>query len=159
MVSSSPLDVWFLMVLPVFLSMLSGWLYTGKHNIEICLLFLYGFQVARGGSGVDQDMYLDTIDQGGTCCAVLQAGLWGFSNLWGFLRICVLSKGVNEASHRRWKGCPQSSILNLQSSILSPQSSVLSPQKCPKQCFCSQKLDLRHFSANVERISTCALWG
>ena len=63
------------MVLPVFLSMLSGWLYTGKHNIEICLLFLYGFQVARGGSGVDQDMYLDTIDQGGTCCAVLQAGL------------------------------------------------------------------------------------
>ena len=39
-----------------------------------------------------------------------------------------------------------SSVLNPQSSILNPQSSVLSPQKCPKKCFCSQKLDLRHFS-------------
>ena len=48
-----------------------------------------------------------------------------FSNLWGFLRIFVVWKGESEASHRRWKGCPQSSILNLQSSILSPQSSVL----------------------------------
>ena len=56
-------------------------------------------------------------------------GFEDFSNLWGFLRIFVVSKGENEASHRRWKGCPQSSVLN-------PQSSVLSPQKC------SQKLDL-----------------
>ena len=37
-----------------------------------------------------------------------------------------------------------SSVLNLQSSILSPQSSVL--RNAQKQCFCSQKLDLLHFS-------------
>ena len=45
-------------------------------------------------------------------------GFEDFSNLWGFLRIFVVSKGENEASHRRWKGCPQSSILSPQSSVL-----------------------------------------
>ena len=38
-----------------------------------------------------------------------------FSNLWGILRIFVVSKGESEASRRRWKGCPQSSVLNPQS--------------------------------------------
>ena len=62
-------------------------------------------------------------------------GFEDFSNLWGFLRIFVVSKGENEASHRRWKGCPQSSVLSYQSSTINPQSSflihwasVLSPQ-------------------------------
>ena len=77
-------------------------------------------------------------------------GFEDFSNLSEFLRIFVVSKGENEASHRRWKGCPQSSILNLQSSVLSPQSSVLSPQKC------SQKLDLRHFSRECRDSYFCA---
>ena len=53
-------------------------------------------------------------------------GFEDFSNLWGFLRIFVVSKGENEATHRWCKGCPQSSVLNPQSSILSPQSSILS---------------------------------
>ena len=40
----------------------------------------------------------------------------------------------------------EKAVLSPQSSILNPQSSVFSPQKCPKQCLCSQKLDLWHFS-------------
>ena len=84
--------------------------------------------------------YMDMV-QGGTSCAILQAGLWGFFQ---FMRIFVVSKGENEASHMRWKGCPQSSIFIPQSSVLSPQSLVL--RNAQKQCFCSQKLDLRHFS-------------
>ena len=59
---------------------------------------------------------------GSTSCSSLQAGLWGFFQ---FMRIFVVPKGENEASHRRWKGCPQSSILNLQSLTLSPQSSEM----------------------------------
>ena len=55
-------------------------------------------------------------------------GCEDFFNLWWFLRIFVVSKDENEASHRKWKGCPQSSILNLQSSVLSPHSSVFSLQ-------------------------------
>ena len=38
----------------------------------------------------------------------------------------------------------EGAVLSPQSSIFNPQSSVL--RNAPKQCFCSQKLDLRHFS-------------
>ena len=62
-------------------------------------------------------------------------GFEDFSNLWRFLRIFVVSKGENKASHRRWKGCPQFSVPSPQSQVLSPQlwilsyqSSVLSPR-------------------------------
>ena len=62
-------------------------------------------------------------------CNPASRALRMFSNLWGFLRIFVVLKGV----------------LSPQSSIFNPQSSVLSPQKCPNKCF-SQKLHLQHFS-------------
>ena len=82
-------------------------------------------------------------------------GCEDLSNFWGFLRIFVVSKGENEASHRRWNGCPQSSILNLQCSILSPQSSEM-----PKNnVFAPKNLIYGILVANVARISTCALWG
>ena len=59
-----------------------------------------------------------------------------FSNLWGLLW------------SQRVKMRP---VIGGEKAVLSPQSSILSPQKCccrnaQKQCFCSQKLDLRHFS-------------
>ena len=49
-----------------------------------------------------------------------QAAGEDFSNLWGFL----VSMGETLASHRRWKNCPQSSVLSPQSSVLSPQSNL-----------------------------------
>ena len=52
-------------------------------------------------------------------------------------------------SHRRWKGCPQSSILNLLSSALSPQSSEMLPKN----------LIYDILVANFARISTYAFWG
>ena len=66
------------------------------------------------------------LQQGGTSCAILQAGLRGFVQS---VRIFVVSEGENEASHRA-----EETVLNLQSSALSlssvftPRSSVLGPQ-------------------------------
>ena len=91
-----------------------------------------------------------TVNQGGTSCTILQAGLWGVFLFLGFLRILVVSKGESEASHRRWKGCPRSSILNLHCSILNPQSSEM-----PK----NNVLIYGILVTNVARISTYALWG
>ena len=84
--------------------------------------------------------------------------LWGFfqfmmifEDFWGFL----WSQRVKMRPLRRWKGCPQSSILNLQSSVLSPQSSEM-----PKNnVFAPKNLIYGILVANVARISTYALWG
>ena len=70
-------------------------------------------------------------------------GFEDFSNLGGFLwseRVKMRPAIGGEKAVLS----PQSSIFNPQSSVLSPQSSVL--RNAQKQCFCSQKLDLRHFS-------------
>ena len=84
--------------------------------------------------------------QGGTSCTLLQAGLWGFFQ---FMRIFEDFCGPkSEASHRRWKGCPQSSILSPQSSEM-PENNVFAPKN----------LIYGILVANVARISTCALWG
>ena len=68
----------------------------------------------------------------------------------GFMRIFVVSKGEREASHRRWKGYPQSSVHK--------KTLHLCCRNTKKQCFCSQKLDLRHFSRKCrENLNICTL--
>ena len=80
--------------------------------------------------------YWLNVKQGGTSCSSLQARLWGFFQFVRIFPICEDFWWSQRVKMRTaiggGKGCPQSSIPNLQFSILSPQSSVHSPQKCPK---------------------------